>query len=128
MSDGRIVLITGCSTGGIGYALQVTQSRIPIFFFGLTSTHSCQQFSEEGCKVYATSRKLETIQDFGSPRIERLSLDVTSDDDVRRVIHHVVEVEGRIDIVVNNAGAMCAGNADLWEGSFNCSLFFSQVH
>jgi len=41
--------------------------------------------------------------------IETLALDVTSDEDVQNVVDHIVKVEGRIDIVVNNAGSMEIG-------------------
>ena len=43
------------------------------------------------------------------PNIERLALDVTNDANVRQVVETIIEREGRIDIVVNNAGAMCHG-------------------
>ncbi|KAK0500590.1 oxidoreductase [Armillaria luteobubalina] len=65
MSTNRVVLVTGCSTGGIGFAL-------------------CEQFAQQGCKVYATSRSVETMQGFKDPNIEVLALDVTNDDDVEQ--------------------------------------------
>ncbi|KAF8898963.1 oxidoreductase [Infundibulicybe gibba] len=86
----QVVLITGCSTGGIGYSL-------------------CEEFASRGCKVYATSRRVDTIQDFENPLIERISLDVTQDADVQKVVQKIMDAEGGIDIVVNNAGVMCAG-------------------
>jgi len=86
----RIVLVTGCSTGGIGFAL-------------------CEEFARQGCKVYATSRKVETIGEFQDKTIEKLALDVTNDLDVQNAVQHIAEVEGRIDLVVNNAGLISAG-------------------
>jgi len=86
----RVVLVTGCSTGGIGYSL-------------------CEEFARQGCKVYATSRKIETIADFGDRTIEKMCLDVTSDESVRNVLSQVVEREGKIDVVVNNAGVIAPG-------------------
>ncbi|KAG6911602.1 hypothetical protein DXG01_011905 [Tephrocybe rancida] len=86
----RVVLVTGCSTGGIGFAL-------------------CNEFARQGCKVYATSRKVETIGDFDYPRVEKLALDVNSDEAVEHTLQHIVEAEGKIDIVVNNAGYFCPG-------------------
>jgi len=73
--------------------------------------HSCEAFSRQGCKVYATSRNLKTIGDFQDPGIEKLCLDVTSDDAVQRVVQDIMEREGRIDVVVNNAGTMRPGMA-----------------
>ncbi|KAK0208842.1 oxidoreductase [Desarmillaria ectypa] len=90
MPKNRVVIVTGCSTGGIGFAL-------------------CEQFALQGCKVYATSRNVETMQGFKDPNIENLALDVTSDDDVQRVIRHVADTEGRVDIVVNNAATPAIG-------------------
>ncbi|KAF8167694.1 oxidoreductase [Crassisporium funariophilum] len=85
-----VVLVTGCSTGGIGYSL-------------------CEEFARQGCKVYATSRKTETIADFDDKSIERLPLDVTSDESVQKCLDRIVEKEGKIDVVVNNAGLIAAG-------------------
>ncbi|KAK7463886.1 NADPH-dependent 1-acyl dihydroxyacetone phosphate reductase [Stygiomarasmius scandens] len=84
-----IVLITGCSIGGIGSAL-------------------CEEFAARGCKVYATARSLDKMDGL-SLTIERMRLDVTSDDDVNKVIQEIVAKEGRIDIVVNNAGRIAIG-------------------
>jgi len=91
MSTGKkIVLVTGCSKGGIGYAL-------------------CEEYARQGCKVYATARRLESMATFLSPNIEKLTLDVMDDVQVRGVVQTVIEKEGRIDVLVNNAGANCGG-------------------
>ncbi|KAJ6621098.1 hypothetical protein B0H10DRAFT_2018699 [Mycena sp. CBHHK59/15] len=90
-SESRVVLITGCSEGGIGFAL-------------------CERFAAAGCTVYATARRLEAMVGFaGRARIHALALDVTDGADVRRVVERVVAEAGRIDIVVNNAGVMGIG-------------------
>jgi len=52
---------------------------------------------------------LDTIGEFHDPGIQKLSLDVASDDAVRRVVQVIMEREGRIDVVVNNAGLICPG-------------------
>jgi NAD(P)-dependent dehydrogenase (short-subunit alcohol dehydrogenase family) len=59
--------------------------------------------------VYATSRRIETIAESSFPNVERLALDVTSDESVGKAIEHIIEKEGRLDVVVNNAGAIAAG-------------------
>ncbi|KAJ6575349.1 oxidoreductase [Mycena capillaripes] len=87
----RVVLVTGCSFGGIGYAL-------------------CERFAAEGCRVYATARRLEAMGGLAAhPLISLQTLDVTSDEDVRRVVHLIVAQAGCIDVVVNNAGVMGVG-------------------
>jgi 1-acylglycerone phosphate reductase len=42
-------------------------------------------------------------------QIELLSLDVTDDSAVKRVVDTIIANEGKIDIVVNNAGMGCYG-------------------
>lgn len=49
------------------------------------------------------------MEGFAQPGIERLTLDITSDANIQAVVATVLEREGRIDIVVNNAGVMCHG-------------------
>ncbi|KAG2755860.1 NAD(P)-binding protein [Suillus brevipes Sb2] len=85
----KVVLVTGCSNGGIGFYL-------------------CERFAEQGCTVYATSRRLETMDGLKHP-IEKRVMDVTSDDDVKLVVQSILEEQGKIDIVVNNAGAISVG-------------------
>ncbi|KAG2364409.1 hypothetical protein BDR07DRAFT_1401623 [Suillus spraguei] len=82
----KVVLVTGCSKGGIGF-------------------HLCERFAEQGCTVYATSRRLETMDGFNHP-VEKRVLDVTNDDDVKLVVQSILEEQGKIDIVVNNAGIL----------------------
>lgn len=64
----------------------------------------CEEFARQGCKVYATSRRVETIADFSNDSIEKLALDVTNDEKVQNALKFIVEKEGKIDVVVNNAG------------------------
>ncbi len=41
--------------------------------------------------------------------IQTLTLDVCSDENVLSVVATILEQEGKIDVVVNNAGVNCAG-------------------
>ncbi|KIM64547.1 hypothetical protein SCLCIDRAFT_15171 [Scleroderma citrinum Foug A] len=86
----KVVLITGCTAGGIGF-------------------HLCEQFAERGCIVYATSRRLESMEGFKHEKIHTMVMDVTKDDDVQTVVQKVLADQGKIDIVVNNAGALAIG-------------------
>ncbi|KAI6037510.1 hypothetical protein EDC04DRAFT_2571235 [Pisolithus marmoratus] len=90
MSTHKVVLVTGCTTGGIGF-------------------HLCEEFAEKGCLVYATSRRLETMQGFQHDTIRTMALDVTKDEDITAVVQKILEEQGKIDIVVNNAGALAIG-------------------
>ena len=49
----------------------------------------------------------------GVPNITTRTLDVTRDEQIASVVAGIVEAEGRIDCVVNNAGGMCIGMCEL---------------
>ncbi|KAL5535791.1 AYR1 [Sanghuangporus sanghuang] len=89
-STKNVVLITGCSKGGIGY-------------------HLCEEFAKRGCIVYATARNLDSMDGLEHPNIRRLRLEVTSDESVQGAVDGVIAEEGRIDVLVNNAGGICIG-------------------
>ena len=81
-----VVLITGCSTG-IGREL----ARV------------C---AEAGDRVFATMRKPSMAGDLEElDGVTILPLDVTSDESVSKCVDEVLRSEGRIDVVVNNAGS-----------------------
>ena len=62
--------------------------------------------------MYATSRRLETMDGFKHP-VEKRVMDVTSDDQVALTVQSILEEQGKIDIVVNNAGAIAIGMSNL---------------
>ena len=78
---GRVALVTGASSG-IGEA-------------------TAQRLAAAGCKVYGTSRRGAQA---GKQSFEMLPLDVTSDESVEAVVREVMRRDGRIDVLVNNAG------------------------
>ncbi|KIY49775.1 oxidoreductase [Fistulina hepatica ATCC 64428] len=89
----RIVLITGCSDGGIGFYLQVI----------------CFSFFVRNCHVYATARRMEAMDKLPATNISKMVMDVTDDAAVNAVVAAIIEKEGRIDILVNNAGVNAIG-------------------
>jgi NAD(P)-dependent dehydrogenase (short-subunit alcohol dehydrogenase family) len=76
-----VALVTGASSG-IGKAI-------------------AERLATAGYQVYGTSRHAATP---GQRRFEMLSLDVTSDVAVEAAVNAVLRAEGRIDLLVNNAG------------------------
>ncbi|MET3912630.1 NAD(P)-dependent dehydrogenase (short-subunit alcohol dehydrogenase family) [Bradyrhizobium sp. S3.3.6] len=77
----RIALVTGASSG-IGEA-------------------TAERLAKAGYKVYGTSRRGAQA---GRRSFEMLALDVTSDESVEAAVGEVMQREGRIDLLVNNAG------------------------
>ena len=78
---GRVALVTGASSG-IGEA-------------------TAQRLAAAGYKVYGTSRRGAQA---GKRSFEILPLDVTSDESVQAVVTEIIRRDGRIDVLVNNAG------------------------
>ena len=76
-----VALVTGASSG-IGEA-------------------TAQRLAEAGYKVYGTSRR---GADAGQRSFAMLPLDVTSDASVEAAVDQLIRLEGRIDLLVNNAG------------------------
>jgi NAD(P)-dependent dehydrogenase (short-subunit alcohol dehydrogenase family) len=90
-----VVLITGCSTG-IGYATALLLSK-------------------SGHRVYATMRHPDQAPELSQMAqredlpISVLPLDVTLDASVQDAVSRIVEKEGTIDVLVNNAGVASGG-------------------
>jgi NADP-dependent 3-hydroxy acid dehydrogenase YdfG len=90
MAEATSVLITGCSTG-IGRATAIRLARRP----ELT--------------VYATARRPETIADLQDVGCRTLALDVTDEQSMQAAVGHVVDEDGAVGALVNNAGYSQSG-------------------
>ena len=81
----KVVLVTGSSAGGIGGAL-------------------CEEFALAGCIVYASARRLESMDALASVgEIRKICLDVNDAQSIQDTVKTILDAEGRIDILVNNA-------------------------
>ncbi len=80
----KVILITG-GTSGIGL-------------------YAAKTLAEKGCKVYELSRR-----EAESDGATHIRADVTDDRQVERAVQEVLDREGRIDVVINNAGYGISG-------------------
>jgi NAD(P)-dependent dehydrogenase (short-subunit alcohol dehydrogenase family) len=79
-----VVLITGASSG-IG-------------------NEAARLLAAKGHKVYAAARRMELLEPLRQEGITPLRLDVTDEASCRDCVQTVTAAEGRIDVLVNNAG------------------------
>ena len=80
----KIILLTGASSG-IGY-------------------NTAESLAKEGNVVYGAARrieKMETLKQFG---VKPIYLDVTDEESIKSSIDTIIGNEGRIDVLINNAG------------------------
>lgn len=86
-TDRKTILITGCSTGGIGYYL-------------------AKHFAARNYKVFATARHISNMGDLSTaPNITLLTLDINDDNSVQET-HSVISSKtgSKLDIIYHNAG------------------------
>ena len=84
MGESKVILITGASSG-IGF-------------------DTAQALAKQGHRVYAAARRLELMEPLKAYGIEVVRLDVTDEESMKRCVDTVIQAEGRIDVLVNNAG------------------------
>lgn len=84
----KVILVTGASSG-----------------IGLACANALQA---NGHIVYGSARDLKRLK--GTP-FKPIELDVTQDDSVKAAIDAIIKAEGKLDVLVNNAGNGVAGPA-----------------
>lgn len=80
----KVILITGASSG-IGF-------------------DAARALARQGYKVYAAARRLERMEPLREDGVVPVRMDVTDEASMRAGVDAVLEQEGRIDVLVNNAG------------------------
>ena len=85
----KVVLITGASSG-IGKSI-------------------ANFLSEKGYSVYGTSRKPKNIENF---KFELIALDVLKTETIKNAVDFIVKKEGKLDVLVNNAGMGITGSIE----------------
>jgi len=86
MPEKRVAVVTGASSG-IGQAI-------------------ARRLAADGFRVFGASRRAPAETEGG---VEHVAIDVGDDASVREGVTKIVRDAGRIDVLVNNAGYLCAG-------------------
>ena len=82
--DSQVILITGASSG-IGF-------------------DAAEALAKQGHRVYAAARRVERMEPLKALGVVPLRMDVTDEASMEEGVRMVLEAEGRIDALVNNAG------------------------
>ena len=84
MKNNKVILLTGASSG-IGYDTAVA-------------------LAQQGHKVYAAARRVERMEPLRQYGIVPLKMDVTDEESMKTGVKTLWDAEGRIDVLINNAG------------------------
>jgi len=82
--ESKVIIITGASSG-IGYS-------------------TAEYLAKQGHKVYGAARRIEKMESLRQCGVTPLKMDVTDEASVKNAVAEVAKKEGRIDVLVNNAG------------------------
>ena len=84
MKSNKVILLTGASSG-IGYDTAVA-------------------LAQQGHKVYAAARRIDRMEPLREYGIVPLKMDVTDEASMQSGVKTLLDAEGRIDVLINNAG------------------------
>ena len=80
----QVILLTGASSG-IGY-------------------NTAKDLAAAGHTVYGAARRVEKLEELRPFGIIPLQLDITDEDSIKKAVETIITKQGRIDVLVNNAG------------------------
>lgn len=103
-----VILITGASSG-IGY-------------------QTAKSLAQQGHIVYGAARRIDKLDELQEYHVKPIQLDVTNNESMEQAVSGIIQNEGRIDVLVNNAGYGSYGaieDVDLSEAKrqFDVNLF-----
>ncbi len=84
MQDKKVILITGASSG--------------------MGKESAKLLIQQGHIVYTAARRIEQMQDLKQMGAHPIAMDISNDQDIQEVVDTLIQKEGKIDVLWNNAG------------------------
>src|SRR4051812_10216353 len=99
----NIVVITGASSGFGAMTARALADQGEVVYAGMRGTDGHNQAQAQEASGYAEQHQVE---------LHPLELDVQSDESVDAAVEEVMGREGRIDVLVHNAGHMVVGPAE----------------
>lgn len=88
----KVILITGASSG--------------------MGKETARKLIKEGHTVYTVARRIEQMQDLKQSGGIPMRMDVTKEADIQRVVDVIIQKEGKIDVLWNNAGYGIYGSVE----------------
>ncbi|STY35013.1 Serine 3-dehydrogenase [Listeria fleischmannii subsp. coloradonensis] len=82
--DNQVILITG-ATSGIGY-------------------QTAEFLAKQGHFVYGAGRRVDKLEELKKLGIKSVQMDVTNEESIKKAVNTIIGQEGRIDVLINNAG------------------------
>ena len=80
----KVILLTGASSG-IGY-------------------ETALKLAQQGHKVYGAARRVERMEPLRESGVVPIQMDVTDEASMAAGVQQIIDAEGRIDVLINNAG------------------------
>lgn len=88
----RVALVTGASSG-IGYDTAI-------------------RLVKAGYMVYGAARRIDLLGKLAAWGAKGISLDITNQESIKNCVDEIIKAEGRIDLLVNNAGYGLGGSIE----------------
>ncbi len=88
----KVILITGASSG--------------------MGKETAIQLIKQGHKVYPVARRIENMKDLEELGAFPIPMDITKETDIQNVVDMVIQKEGKIDVLWNNAGYAVYGSVE----------------